>query len=66
MLSKKVKSLFELLVILFIGFVFVMCFIQAFKDWDTAPVTYKIDCVDGTIKTEYGNCVPPEEYTNGP
>ena len=51
-----------------IGIIFVLLFFyafqQAFISWDTAPAPELPECIDGTVRSEYGNCVLPEELRN--
>jgi hypothetical protein len=56
-----IKKVFNATIAIIFVLLFFYAFMEAFKAWDTAPAPSLPECVDGTVRSSYGNCVLPEE-----
>jgi hypothetical protein len=56
-----IKKVFNTTLTILFVLLFFYAFEQAFVAWDTAPPPALPECVDGTVRSSYGNCVLPEE-----
>lgn len=59
-----IKKIFKNTLAIIFVLLFFYAFQQAFIAWDTAPAPALPECIDGTVRSEYGNCVLPEELRN--
>lgn len=55
------KTIFKNTMAIIFVLLFLYLFLEAFKSWNEAPLPALPECIEGTVRSDYGNCVLPEE-----